>query len=124
VFVPALARFKPDLLFISAGFDAFEHDPLAGMRVTKQGFAQMAVRLRAAAEAWSGGRVVAVLEGGYDLDGLAGGMTATLAALVGDAQPMPAIAPLPDETSLARAAIEGTLAAHRAAGSPIPEASR
>ena len=124
VFLPALAKFKPDLLFISAGFDAFEHDPLAGMRVTKQGFAQMAVRLRAAAEAWSDGRVVAVLEGGYDLDGLAGGMTATLAALVGPAQQMPAIAPLPDDTSLARAAIEGTLAAHRAAGSPIPEASR
>jgi acetoin utilization deacetylase AcuC-like enzyme len=122
VFLPALARFKPDLLLISAGFDAFEHDPLAGMRVTKQGFAAMAKRLRAAAEKWSGGRVVAVLEGGYDLDGLAGGMTATLAALADAAEPLPAIAPLPDETSLARAAIEGTLAAHAAAGSPIPAA--
>ncbi|MBV8762293.1 MAG: histone deacetylase [Deltaproteobacteria bacterium] len=122
VFLPALAKFKPDVLFISAGFDAFEHDPLAGMRVTKQGFAQMAVRLRAAADRWSGGRIVAVLEGGYDLDGLAGGMTVTLDSLVGAAQPMPAIAPLPDETSLARAAIEGTLAAHRAAGVAIPPA--
>ena len=123
VFLPALARFKPDLLFISAGFDAFEHDPLAGMRVTHHGFAAMAQRLRAAADKWSGGRVVAVLEGGYDLDGLAGGMIATMAALVGPAPAMPAIAPLPDPTvSLARAAIEGTLAAHAAAGLPIPAA--
>ena len=48
VFLPALARFKPDLVLISAGFDAFEHDPLAGMRVTHAGFAAMAQRLRAA----------------------------------------------------------------------------
>src|SRR5688572_27893096 len=39
VFMPAIARFAPDVVFISAGFDAFEHDPLAGMRVTHQGFA-------------------------------------------------------------------------------------
>ena len=42
VFVPALAQFTPDLVLISAGFDAFEHDPLAGMRVTHAGFAAMA----------------------------------------------------------------------------------
>jgi acetoin utilization deacetylase AcuC-like enzyme len=122
VFLPALARFKPDLLLVSAGFDAFEHDPLAGMRVTKQGFAAMARRLRTAAETWSGGRVVAVLEGCYDLDGLAGGMTETLAALTGAAQPLPAIAPMPSPDTLAHAAIAGTLAAHAAAGSPIPGA--
>jgi acetoin utilization deacetylase AcuC-like enzyme len=122
VFLPALARFKPDLVLISAGFDAFEHDPLAGMRVTHAGFAAMANRLRAAAEAWSGGRVVAVLEGGYDLDGLAGGMTSVLAALTGPAQPLPAIAPMPAPDKLQHAAIAGTLAAHAAAGSPIPAA--
>jgi acetoin utilization deacetylase AcuC-like enzyme len=120
VFLPALARFRPDLVLISAGFDAYEHDPLAGMRVTQAGFAAMARRLRFGADRWSSGRVVAVLEGGYDLDGLAGGMTATLAALIGDAPAPAALAPLPAEPSLARAAIEGTLAAHAAAGSPIP----
>jgi acetoin utilization deacetylase AcuC-like enzyme len=82
----------------------------------------MANRLRAAAEKWSGGRIVAVLEGGYDLDGLAGGMTATLAALTGAAQPLPAIAPMPPADTLQHAAIAGTLAAHAAAGSPIPAA--
>jgi acetoin utilization deacetylase AcuC-like enzyme len=119
VFLPALARFKPDLVFVSAGFDAFIHDPLAGMRVTRAGFAAMARRLRWAASRLSGGRMVVVLEGGYDLDGLAGGMTEVLGVL-GDAAVEPGpIAPLP-VTGPARAAIDATLAAHAAAGMPIP----
>jgi acetoin utilization deacetylase AcuC-like enzyme len=120
VFLPKLSVFRPDVLLISAGFDAFQHDPLAGMRVTIAGFAAMAHRLRAAADRWSAGRVIAVLEGGYDLDGLGGGMTAVLSALVGPAAPLPAIAPLPSHM-VARAAIEGTLAAHRNAGAAIPD---
>jgi acetoin utilization deacetylase AcuC-like enzyme len=120
VFLPKLAAFRPDLLLISAGFDAFHHDPLAGMRVTHAGFAQMAHRLRAAADRWSSGRVVAVLEGGYDLDGLGGGMTSVLAAFTGPAEPLPALVALPTHM-VARAAIEGTLAAHRSAGAAIPE---
>ncbi len=122
VFMPALAAFEPDLLIISAGFDAFEADPLAGMRVTHKGYAAMARRLRWAAKRWSSDRVIAVLEGGYDLDGLAGGMTATLDALTGDAQDPGPIAPLPAPDKLQRAAIDGTLAAHAAAGVPIAAA--
>ncbi len=122
VFLPALARFEPDLLIISAGFDAFEADPLAGMRVTQAGFQAMAARLRYAADRWSQGRVIAVLEGGYDLDGLAGGMTATLRSLLGEAKDPGPIAPLPAPEKLSRAAIEGTLAAHAAAGVAIPGA--
>ena len=121
VFLPAIAKFAPDVILVSAGFDAFEHDPLAGMRVTRRGFAEMANRLRALADRVCGGRIVAVLEGGYDLDGLAGGMTEVLAAFAAPAQPMPPIAPLP-ANMVARAAIEGTLAAHAAAGHAIPEA--
>jgi acetoin utilization deacetylase AcuC-like enzyme len=120
VFLPKLSVFRPDLLLISAGFDAFQHDPLAGMRVTIAGFAAMAQRLRAAADRWSAGRVVAVLEGGYDLHGLGAGMSAVLSALAGPAAPMPEIAPLPSHM-VARAAIEGTLAAHRNAGAAIPD---
>lgn len=112
VFLPALAKFKPDVLFISAGFDAFEHDPLAGMRVTHAGFAAMARRLRAAAQQHCGDRVIAVLEGGYDLDGLSGGMTAVLTELSAPSvTPEPVIA-LPAPGTLARAAIDGTLKAH------------
>jgi acetoin utilization deacetylase AcuC-like enzyme len=122
VIVPALVQFKPDLILVSAGFDAFEHDPLAGMRVTFEGFAAMARRLRAVADRIAQGRIIAVLEGGYDLDGLAGGMTQVLTSLlapVGD-RPDP-IVPLPIAGS-ARAAIDATLAAHAAAGVPIPAA--
>ena len=120
VFLPKLSAFRPDLLLISAGFDAFQHDPLAGMRVTHAGFAAMAQRLRAAADRWSGGRVMAVLEGGYDLDGLGGGMAAVLSAFAGPAAAMPALAALPAHI-VARAAIEGTLTAHRNAAVAIPE---
>jgi acetoin utilization deacetylase AcuC-like enzyme len=120
VFLPSIAKFAPDILLVSAGFDAFEHDPLAGMRVTQSGFAEMARRLRYVAERSTGGRIIAVLEGGYDLDGLAGGMTSTLRAL---GEPAPAsieLAPLPTPDKLSRAAIDGTLAAHANAGTPIP----
>ena len=123
VFLPALAKFRPELLLISAGFDAFEHDPLAGMRVTRAGFSAMARRLRRAADELAGGRAIAVLEGGYDLDGLGGGMTATLEAFVApDAEPISPVA-LPAPGMLARAAIDGTLRAHAVAGTPIPEAN-
>ncbi|HEY0250224.1 MAG TPA: histone deacetylase [Kofleriaceae bacterium] len=111
VFEPKLARWKPDFIFVSAGFDAFEHDPLAGMRVTHAGFAQLAARMRRSADQLCDGRILAVLEGGYDLDGLGGGMTATLNAFVGEATPITE-APLPSTGTLARAAIDGTLAAH------------
>ena len=118
VFIPALDRFEPDLVLVSAGFDAYEHDPLAGMRVTHAGFAAMARRLRAVADRHARGRIVAVLEGGYDLTGLAGGMTGVLAALQAPAGRPEVIAPLPTAGG-ARAAIDATLAAHAAAGVPI-----
>lgn len=122
VFLPALVRFKPDLIFISAGFDAFEHDPLAGMRVTHAGFAAMAQRLRYAADTLCGGRLISVLEGGYDLHGLAGGMIAVLQTLATPLAAPPALVALPAPGTLARAAIEGTLKAHADAGVPIPAA--
>ena len=62
---PALARFEPELLLVSAGFDAHADDPLAGMRVTADGFREMARSCRRAAP-----RVAAVLEGGYQLETL------------------------------------------------------
>ncbi len=121
VFVPAMLAFAPDLVLVSAGFDAFEHDPLAGMRVTNAGFAAMARRMRAVADRVAGGRIVAVLEGGYDLDGLAGGMTGVLSALTEPADPAILDAPVAlPATGPARAAIDATLAAHASAGHPIP----
>ncbi len=70
VIVPALTTFRPDLILISAGFDAYYDDPLAQMCVTARGFRQMALAVRRVSEQVCGGRVVAVLEGGYNLAGL------------------------------------------------------
>jgi acetoin utilization deacetylase AcuC-like enzyme len=67
---PAVRDFKPDLLMISAGFDAHERDPLGQLRLTTAGFGRLTQRLLAVAEEACGGRVVLVTEGGYDLDAL------------------------------------------------------
>ena len=69
--MPALEMFKPDLLLISAGFDAHRADPLAQLRLDTQDFGWITDRLLAAADASAKGRVVSVLEGGYDLTALA-----------------------------------------------------
>jgi acetoin utilization deacetylase AcuC-like enzyme len=63
-------RFKPEFVIVSAGFDAHEADPLGGMRVTTEGFAWMTRALEEVAEAHAGGRIVSLLEGGYDADAL------------------------------------------------------
>jgi len=70
---PAVRSFEPDLLIVSAGFDAHTDDPLAGMRVSAAGFADMAARCTQLAP-----RVAAVLEGGYNLDTLPGLVEAAL----------------------------------------------
>ncbi len=78
---PKLASFDPELVLISAGFDAHARDPLAEMRVTEQGYAGMIQQLRQAIPRGPGGRLGLVLEGGYDLDGLEGSLRAVLDAL-------------------------------------------
>jgi acetoin utilization deacetylase AcuC-like enzyme len=64
---PALRSFKPDLLMISAGFDAHELDPLGQLRLTTEGFGRLTGMLIAEADSLCGGRTVFVTEGGYDL---------------------------------------------------------
>jgi acetoin utilization deacetylase AcuC-like enzyme len=70
---PAVERFAPDLVLVSAGFDAHEADPLASMRVTAGGFGELARRCSSL-----GPRVAAVLEGGYNLETLPGLVKAAL----------------------------------------------
>ena len=85
--LPRLGEYRPEALVISAGFDAAAADPLAGMSLTTAGFRGITDRLLAAADRHCDGRVVSVLEGGYDLDALADGVEAHVAALLaaGDA---------------------------------------
>jgi len=78
---PALAAFKPDLLMISAGFDAHKDDPLGGLLLDDSDFEWVTARLCAIADIHCGGRVVSVMEGGYDLNALRNSVAAHLRAL-------------------------------------------
>ncbi len=69
--LPALLSFAPELLVISAGFDAHRADPLANLRLGTEDFGWITDRLLAVADECCPGRVVSILEGGYDLDALA-----------------------------------------------------
>ncbi|MEZ5862816.1 MAG: histone deacetylase family protein [Geminicoccaceae bacterium] len=80
-----LESFRPELLLVSAGFDAHEADPLAQMRLTEADFAWVTAKLVAVAERHSQGRIVSVLEGGYDPDALARSVLAHLEGLAGTA---------------------------------------
>jgi acetoin utilization deacetylase AcuC-like enzyme len=81
VVLPVLRQFEPDVLIVSAGFDAHERDPLGGMRLTTPSFAAMTMELRAVAEECCHGRMVAAVEGGYDLQALAGSLDAVVETL-------------------------------------------
>jgi acetoin utilization deacetylase AcuC-like enzyme len=82
--LPALRRFAPDVLVVSAGFDAWRGDPLGGMRVSLDGFAAWGRALAALAGEVARGRVLAVLEGGYDLAALPDLVAAHLEGLAAD----------------------------------------
>ncbi|MCA3393315.1 MAG: histone deacetylase family protein, partial [Roseomonas sp.] len=79
--LPALDAFAPELLIISAGFDAHVADPLAQLRLTEADFAWITEELCALAARHAEGRVVSVLEGGYDLSALGSSVAAHVRAL-------------------------------------------
>ncbi|HSR70399.1 MAG TPA: histone deacetylase [Acidobacteriota bacterium] len=78
--IPQLLNYRPDLILVSAGFDAHASDPLAGMKVDEAGFAQMCVRLNQASRRACKGRILYFLEGGYDLQALASSVRASIGA--------------------------------------------
>lgn len=79
--VPAAARFKPEHVLISAGFDSRAGDPLGQFTLTDQDFSELTDLLLAIAREHAGGRPVSVLEGGYAIDGFARAVGAHLARL-------------------------------------------
>ncbi|ARN83522.1 acetoin utilization protein [Methylocystis bryophila] len=83
VILPRIKAFGPDLLLISAGFDAHRDDPLGGLRLEEQDYFEATQRLVETAETCCGGRVVSSLEGGYHLHALAKSVAAHVAALQG-----------------------------------------
>src|SRR5262249_2341981 len=82
VILPRLRDFRPDLLVISAGFDAHMRDPLANLNLLEADFNWATRKLMEVAHASANGRVVSVLEGGYDLEGLANSVAAHVTALM------------------------------------------
>jgi acetoin utilization deacetylase AcuC-like enzyme len=82
--LPQLDRFAPDLVIVSAGFDAHLRDPLAQLRVTTDDFAWITRELLALARQHARGRLVSALEGGYDLEALAASAAAHVRELMGD----------------------------------------
>jgi acetoin utilization deacetylase AcuC-like enzyme len=81
--LPRLRAFKPDLLVISAGFDAHTRDPLANLNLVESDFTWVTKKLMDVANDCAQGRIVSVLEGGYDLQGLARSAAAHVTALMG-----------------------------------------
>ena len=84
VLLPKALAFKPQMVLISAGFDAHRDDSLAWLSVTESGFAQLTRVVRTIADASAGGRIVSVLEGGYHLGALGVSVDAHLRALLED----------------------------------------
>jgi acetoin utilization deacetylase AcuC-like enzyme len=115
LFLPAARAFAPDLVLVSAGFDAHERDPLADMLVSERGFAAMGSAIAALARETCGGKLVLLLEGGYDLPALTTSVRACLEILADRKEEFPTGV----GTEAPRAVAE-TRAALAATGRPVP----
>jgi len=79
--LPRLRAFAPELIVVSAGFDAHWRDPLANLELTEEDYAWVTRRIMDVADQTAKGRIVSVLEGGYDLQGLGNSVAAHVGAL-------------------------------------------
>jgi acetoin utilization deacetylase AcuC-like enzyme len=82
--LPILRAYNPELVLISAGFDAHQNDPLAGMRLTTGQFGRLTAHIAAVADEVCAGRIVAITEGGYDLQALAASLDVAIGVLAGE----------------------------------------
>ena len=80
--LPRLREFKPDFLIISAGFDAHTRDPLANLNLVEADYTWVTKKLMEVADGCANGRIVSMLEGGYDLQGLSRSVAAHVTALM------------------------------------------
>jgi acetoin utilization deacetylase AcuC-like enzyme len=109
--VPLLRQFRPEIVLVSAGFDAHERDPLGGMRMSSEGYAQLTTRLIAAADDLCAGRIVFVTEGGYDTAALGECCQYVIDLAAADRLKPPP--PLEGDTERAEQTLRGFRAAHR-----------
>jgi acetoin utilization deacetylase AcuC-like enzyme len=108
VLLPIADQYKPELILVSAGFDAHRDDPLASMQVTEEGFAALCGAVKRIADAHCPGKLVLTLEGGYDLDALSQSVRACVEVLAGSTPP-----PLRPDPGLSRGAIDRIRAAQK-----------
>ncbi len=94
---PVLEQYAPELVLVSAGFDAAARDPLAEMALTEAGYGAMTARLVEQARKSARGRIALLLEGGYDLVALESGLSRSMSAMFDEAQPDAAAAAPHDE---------------------------
>ncbi|XP_036435365.1 LOW QUALITY PROTEIN: histone deacetylase 6 [Colossoma macropomum] len=122
VVMPIAREFAPELVLVSAGFDAARGDPLGGYQVTPEGYAHLTHQLLSLAA----GRVLVILEGGYNLTSISESMAMCTSMLLGDAPPM--LPPLPPPHSSAAVTINNVLRVHapywRSLRIQIPESLR
>lgn len=112
IITPAAERFAPELLLVSAGFDAHWADPLASLQLSHTGYGHLTRALIALAEKHCGGRMVLTLEGGYDLNALAGGVVTVFRALLGEETP-DALGPAPRRETEVRPILDKVRAIHQ-----------
>ena len=80
--IPQLEKFQPQIILISAGFDAHTADPLSSIKLSTESYYKFTKMLQGVAEKYSEKRIIALLEGGYDLDALAEGVAEVMKAFV------------------------------------------
>ncbi len=112
VILPLAERFKPDILLASSGFDAHWRDPLAHLQLSADGYYALAKCLAGIAQQHCQGRIVYVLEGGYDPEVLCEGVLCVLHATAGQPAPPESLGPAPDPEPSITGVLENVLAIH------------
>jgi acetoin utilization deacetylase AcuC-like enzyme len=102
VLLPIAEEYKPELVLVSAGFDAAERDPLAQMELSAAAYGWMARRLARVADKSAQGRIALVLEGGYDLVALESGLAESIDGIARPGSEEPVLPREPDNADVAR----------------------
>ncbi len=113
VIKPIALEYDPDLVIVSAGYDAYENDPLGAMKVTPEGYGAMTQHVLDIARECAGGRLLVALEGGYHIRGLTDSVEKTLTVLKNGVAPAEWLHPAPLREEAVGAVIDKVIEIHR-----------
>jgi acetoin utilization deacetylase AcuC-like enzyme len=114
VIKPIALEYDPDLVIVSAGYDAYEHDPLGAMKITPEGYGALTHEMLGIARAGAKGRLLVALEGGYHISGLAASVEKTLQVLLDGRAPNAWLDPEPLRPEALETVIRRVFEHHRA----------